>query len=44
MAVILANGVVVMAEGDKVDMATLKSMLQSIDLAKLEATQRVAKR
>ena len=42
--VILANGVVVSAEGTKVDMATLKSMVQSIDLAKLEATKRVAKR
>jgi hypothetical protein len=44
LAVILANGVVVTAEGSKVDIATLKSMLQSIDLAKLEATKRVSKR
>ena len=44
LAVILANGVIVSAEGTKVDMATLKSMVQSIDLAKLEATQRVSKR
>ena len=42
--VVLANGVVVSAEGSKVDMATLKSMVQSVDLAKLEATKRVAKR
>jgi len=44
MAVILANGVVVSAEGSRVDMATLKGMVQGIDLAKLEAAKRVAKR
>jgi hypothetical protein len=44
MAVILANGVVVSAEGSRVDMATLKGMVQGVDLAKLEATKRVAKR
>jgi len=44
MAVILANGVVVAAEGSRIDMATLKAMVQGIDLAKLEATKRVAKR
>jgi len=44
MAVILANGVVVAAEGSRVDMATLKGMVRGIDLAKLEATQRPAKR
>ena len=44
MAVILANGVVVTAEGSRVDMATLKGAVRGIDLAKLEATQRVAKR
>jgi len=44
LAVILANGVIVSAEGSRVDIATLKSMVHSIDLAKLEATQRVAKR
>ena len=44
LAVILANGVIVSAEGEKVDMATLKTMVQSVDLAKLEATKRVAKR
>jgi hypothetical protein len=43
-AVILANGVVVTAEGDKVDIATLKRMIESVDLAKLETTRRVAKR
>jgi hypothetical protein len=44
LAVILANGVIVTAEGSKVDMATLKTLMQSVDLAKLEATRRVAKR
>jgi hypothetical protein len=44
MAVILANGVVVAAEGSRVDMATLKGMVQALDLAKIEATKRVAKR
>jgi hypothetical protein len=44
MAVILANGVVVAAEGSRVDMATLKGMVKGLDLARLEATQRVAKR
>ncbi len=44
MTVILANGVVVSAEGSHVDMATLKGMVQGIDLAKIEATKRVAKR
>ncbi|HEY2188355.1 MAG TPA: Yip1 family protein [Caldimonas sp.] len=44
LAVILANGVIVSAEGSKVDMATLKTLMQSVDLAKLEATRHVAKR
>jgi hypothetical protein len=44
MAVILANGVIVSAEGSRVDMAALKAMVQGVDLAKLEATKRVAKR
>jgi len=44
IAVILANGVVVAAEGSRVDIATLKGMVQGLDLAKLEATKRVAKR
>ena len=44
MAVILANGVVVAAEGSGVDIATLKGMVKGLDLAKLEATKRVAKR
>ena len=44
LTVILANGIVVAAEGTRVDMATLKGMVQGVDLAKLEATKRVAKR
>ncbi|HEV7576083.1 MAG TPA: Yip1 family protein [Caldimonas sp.] len=44
MTVILANGVIVSAEGSRVDMATLKGMVQGVDLAKLEATKRVAKK
>jgi len=44
MAVILANGVVVATEGSRVDMATLKGVVQGVDLARLEATKRVAKR
>ena len=41
---ILANGVIVSAEGSRVDPATLKGMVAGVDLAKLEATKRVAKR
>jgi len=44
MVVILGNGVVVTAEGSSVDIATLKGMVKGVDLAKLEATKRVAKR
>jgi hypothetical protein len=44
LAVILANGVIVSAEGSKVEIASLKSLLQGVDLAKLEATKRVARR
>jgi hypothetical protein len=44
MAVILANGIVVSADGSRVDMATLKGIVQGVDLAKLEAAKRVAKR
>ncbi len=43
MTVILANGVIVSAEGSRVDMAALKSMVASVDLARLEATKRAAK-
>lgn len=44
MTVILANGVIVAAEGSRVDMAALKGIVQGVDLAKLEATKRVARR
>jgi Yip1 domain len=43
MTVVLANGVIVSAEGSRVDMATLKSTVASVDLAKIEATQRSAR-
>ena len=43
MTVILANGVIVSAEGGRVDMAALKSMVASVDLARPEATKRAAK-
>ena len=43
MTVIPANGVIVSAEGGRVDMAALKSMVASVDLARLEATKRAAK-
>ena len=43
MTVILANGVIVSAEGSHVDKAALKSMIASVDLARLEATKRAAK-
>ena len=35
--VILANGVIVEAEGDHVDIDTLKKVLASVDLGKIEA-------
>ncbi|MDH5539723.1 MAG: YIP1 family protein, partial [Rhizobacter sp.] len=40
---ILENGVLVEAEGDGVDIATLKKVVNGIDLAKLEALKRAAK-
>jgi Yip1 domain len=43
MTVILANGVIVSAEGHGVDLATLKGMVAGVDLAKIEATKRAAK-
>jgi len=43
LTVILANGVIVSAEGGRVDMTMLKGIVQGVDLAKLEATKRVAK-
>ncbi|MEO8079802.1 MAG: Yip1 family protein [Caldimonas sp.] len=43
MTVILANGVIVEAEGNRVDMPTLKTVLAGLDLGKLEAMKRAAK-
>jgi hypothetical protein len=43
MTVILANGVIVSAEGSQVDMATLKNTIAGVDLARIEATKRGAK-
>jgi hypothetical protein len=43
MTVVLANGVIVSAEGSHVDMATLKNTVASVDLAKIEATKRSAR-
>jgi hypothetical protein len=42
-SVILSNGIVVAADGN-VDIATLKRMVESVDLARLEATKHEAKR
>ena len=39
----LANGVVVEAHGDKVDVAALKSVVEGIDLGKVESLKRAAK-
>ena len=44
MTMILANGVVVSAEGSHVDMATLKGIVGGVDVAKIEAIKRTAKR
>ena len=43
MTVILANGVVVESEGTGVDMGTVKKVLASVDLGKIEALKRAAK-
>ena len=43
MTVILANGVIVAAEGDGVDIAGLKKAIDGLDLARLEALKRAAK-
>lgn len=43
VTVILANGVIVEAEGEKVDLAALKKVLEGVNLAKLEGMQRAAK-
>jgi len=41
--VILANGVIVEAEGNHIDMDTLKKVLAGVDLGKIEAMKRAAK-
>lgn len=43
MTVILANGVIVEADGRRVDMAALKKVVAGIDFAKIEALKRAAK-
>jgi hypothetical protein len=43
VTVILANGVIVEADGDRVDAATLKKVVEGVDLGKVEAMQRPAK-
>ncbi|MBC7955611.1 MAG: YIP1 family protein [Cytophagales bacterium] len=42
-AVILTNGVVVEANGQRVDLPALKAIVESLDLAKIEAMKRPAK-
>ena len=42
-AVILSNGVVVEANGQRVEMAALKAIVEGVDLGKLEALKRPAK-
>jgi hypothetical protein len=43
VTVILGNGVIVEADGDQVDLAGLKKIVEGIDLGKLEGMQRPAK-
>jgi hypothetical protein len=43
VTMILANGVIVEADGDQVDLAGLKKIVEGIDLSKLEGMQRPAK-
>ena len=43
LTVILANGVIVEAEGTRVDMAALKKVMAGVDFARIEATKRAAK-
>jgi hypothetical protein len=43
LTVILANGVIVEAEGDKVDSASLKKIVEGVNLGKIESMQRPAK-
>ncbi len=43
VTVILANGVIVAAEGDKMDVGTLKKVIAGVDLGRIEAMKRAAK-
>ena len=43
LSVILANGVIVEAEGDRVDIDSLKKLVASLDLGRIEAVKRAAK-
>lgn len=43
LTVILANGVIVEADGTRVDMAALKKVVAGLDFARIEATKRAAK-
>ena len=43
VTVILSNGVIVEAEGDKVDINGLRKVVEGVNLAKLESMQRPAK-
>jgi hypothetical protein len=43
VTVILANGVIVEASGDHVDLDSLKKVLAGVDLGKIEALKRAAK-
>jgi hypothetical protein len=43
VTVLLANGVIVEAEGSQVDIATLRKTLAGLDLGRIEAMKRPAK-
>jgi len=43
ITVILDNGVIVETQGDKVDMASMKKLIASVDLNRIEALKRAAK-
>ena len=43
VTVILANGVIVEADGDRVDVDSLKKVIAGVDLGKIEAMKRAAK-
>jgi hypothetical protein len=43
LTVILANGVIVDADGNRVDIDTMKKVLAGLDLARIEAMKRPAK-